>query len=87
MAFTFLLVSLELLALDLEVFVLVRMLYIPSVRTINGPSLRIVFGMNRNFLGLDCYNGALHKQTTPAQRQKLKYAGCVIQTGHSVQHA
>ena len=52
MAFTFLLVSLTLLALDLEVFVLVRMLYIPSVRTINCASLRFVFGMSRNFIGL-----------------------------------
>ena len=87
MALTFLLISLALLALDLELFALVELLYIFFVRTIKCPSLRFVFGMNRNFLGLDCYNGALHKQTTPAQRQKLKYAGCVIQTGHSVQHA
>ena len=42
-AFTFLLVSLELLALDLEVFVLVKMLYIFSVRKINCPSLKSEF--------------------------------------------
>ena len=51
-ALAFLPVSLEYLALDLKISVLVKMLYILSVEIINCPSLKFVFDMSRNFIGL-----------------------------------
>ena len=43
MAMTFLLVSLALLAMDVELFALVELLYIFSVKTIKCPSIEFEF--------------------------------------------
>ena len=69
---TFLLVSLALLALDLELFALVELLYIFFVKTIKCPSLEFEFELYRTCFGTVQWR--LYKQTTPARRQKLKYA-------------